>query len=157
MNSPQRHTTYLLFRILSLKPTNMNLTTKLPMHDLNIWISIKKAYVKSALHISNEYDSHNILVPRPASYLHPGDSHGFQVLWSLWISSVKGFLENAESTVSVRSCSGPQSILPPCTRCWDRRTDLLVPHQNLPGSQLSSSGWEIPEPSPNKHTESSEE
>lgn len=30
----------------------------------------------------------------------------------------QGVCENAGSTASVRGCSGPQSILPPCMRCW---------------------------------------
>lgn len=62
MLSPQWPTISLLSKIrLSLKPTNMNPTTKLlyiaKTYDLNNWISINTAYLIPALHISNKYDS----------------------------------------------------------------------------------------------------
>lgn len=96
-----------------------------------------------------------ILVTHPASYLHPRGSHGQQPPSRTHNSEPlnqhnQGVCENTGSTASVRGCRGPQSILPPM-RCWfpcaetDEQTLTRISH-------LSSAGWEIPEPSPDKHT-----
>lgn len=63
-----------------------------------------------------------------------------------------GLCENTELRVCLTSSQHSPTL---CTvldpQCWKSHALLLSPHQALPRSILSSTGWQIPEPSPNTH------